>query len=83
MDFKIFVIADLKIDLLIRRDYTDGDMPCVVITFFDKPVDDDEYQIEEVVEFEFLETAQKYVRDFSPASAQEFVECNLRRPVLD
>jgi len=78
MDFKIITVEDLQIDLLIRRDFTDQGEPCVVLEFFAFDSDDSEYQHVELVEFESPDTAKKYVRDFSPASAKEFVESNLR-----
>lgn len=83
MNFKVIEVVELQTDLLIRRDFTDNGDPCVILTFYATDSDLSEYQHEELIEFESSQSAKLYVRDFSPASAVDFIQENLRRPSLD
>lgn len=81
MDFRIINIEELKVEVLIRRDFNARGRACVILTFFEVSANEDEFQHEKVVYFKSVEAAQKYVSEFSEEAARKFVESNLICPV--
>jgi len=70
MNFRIFKCKD-KHEVILFRDYNDDANAVVNIRSFILP---DELWHGETVEFENVEAAKRFIKDFSQEAAQEFID---------